>query len=92
MVETILVSNDENNDCISQRINEITVYQRQYIRTILSKLAEVNKDNAKSIYGYIITEQDTFNIKESTKEGKIRINVESEFRNRNISIKVSKRL
>ena len=73
MAETILVSNFENNDSISQRINEITVYQRPYIRTILSKLAEVNKDNAKSIYGYIINEQNTFNIKESTKEGKIKV-------------------
>ncbi|MGZ8854409.1 MAG: hypothetical protein ACXW07_00565 [Nitrososphaeraceae archaeon] len=61
----------ENSDCISQRINEIIVYQRPYIRTILNKLAEVN--NAKSIYGYIINEQNTFNIKESTKEGKIKV-------------------
>jgi hypothetical protein len=73
MVDVVLVSNLESNDCISQRINEITVYQRPYIRTILSKLAEVNKENARSIYDYITNEQNTFNIKESTKEGKIKV-------------------
>ena len=39
----------------------------------LSKLAEVNKNIAQTIYDYIIKEQNTFNIKESTKEGKIKL-------------------
>ena len=46
MTDTILVSNVENNYCFSQRINEITVYQRPYIRTILNKLSEISQDNA----------------------------------------------
>jgi len=72
MADTILVSNVENNYCFSQRINEITVYQRPYIRTILNKLSETSQDNANLICDYIINEQNTFNIKESTKEGKIK--------------------
>ncbi|MGZ5511034.1 MAG: hypothetical protein ACXWFC_11275, partial [Nitrososphaeraceae archaeon] len=63
----------ENSDCISQRINEIIVYQRPYIRTILNKLIETSQDNANLICDYIINEQNTFNIKESTKEGKIKV-------------------
>ena len=73
MANTIVVSDVGNNDFIIQRINEITLYQRTYIRTIFNKLAELNKDNAKSIYEYIVNEQNTFNIKESTKEGKIKV-------------------
>ena len=73
MANTIVVSDVGNNDFIIQRINEITLYQRTYIRTIFNKLAELNKDNAKSIYEYIVNEQNTFNIKESIKEGKIKV-------------------
>ena len=36
-------------------------------------MTEVNKNIAQSIYDYIIKEQNTFNIKESTKEGKIKL-------------------
>lgn len=73
MANSILIPDLDSSDCIPQRINEITIYQRPYIRTILSKLAEVNKNIAQTIYDYIIKEQNTFNIKESTKEGKIKL-------------------
>ena len=66
-----------------KKLSGITTYQIPYIRTILNALGETSK-NANSVWDYIINEQNTFNIKESTKEGKIRINVESGFRNRNI--------
>ena len=56
-----------------QKINSITTYQRPYIRTILNKLGETSQDNANLICDYIINEQNTFNIKESTKEGKIKV-------------------
>ena len=62
-----------NNNNLFQKIDDITVYQRPYIRTILYKFAKNNLDNTNSVCNYIINEQNEFNIKESTKEGKIKV-------------------
>ena len=51
----------------------VTTYQRPYFITILNKLSETSYNNANLICDYIINEQNTFNIKESTKEGKIKV-------------------
>jgi predicted S18 family serine protease len=42
------------------------------ISKILNEVLQINKSNAKTIYDYIITEQNEINIKESTKETKIK--------------------
>ncbi|MGN6709752.1 MAG: hypothetical protein ACTHKF_10435, partial [Candidatus Nitrosocosmicus sp.] len=46
---------------------------RPYFNSALKKLAKDNPNNAQIICDYIITEQTEFNIKESTKEGKIKV-------------------
>lgn len=51
-----------NNNNLFQKIDDITVYQRPYIRTILYKLAKNNLDNTNSVCNYIINEQNEFNI------------------------------
>jgi hypothetical protein len=62
----------ENN--LEDKINKITEsLSRQYFNTILKKLAKENKENAITICNYIIAEQNELNIKDSTKEGKIKV-------------------
>ncbi|MGN6622533.1 MAG: hypothetical protein ACTHKK_00135 [Candidatus Nitrosocosmicus sp.] len=46
---------------------------RPYFNSALKKLAKDNPNNAQIICDYLITEQTEFNIKESTKEGKIKV-------------------
>ncbi|HEY6534855.1 MAG TPA: hypothetical protein VIY08_03480 [Candidatus Nitrosocosmicus sp.] len=46
---------------------------RPYFNTILKKLLKYNSNNAITIYDYIIAEQTELNIKDSTKEGKIKV-------------------
>ena len=46
---------------------------RPYFNSALKKLSRENPNNARLICDYILTEQTEFNIKESTKEGKIKI-------------------
>ncbi len=65
----------ENIDTIKgleEKIHSITQYQKQYIRKVLGNLAQVNRRNAYVICEYITAEQNEINIKESTKEGKIK--------------------
>jgi hypothetical protein len=62
----------DNN--LAKKIDAITNYlSRQYFNTILKKLAIENNENATTICNYIITEQNEINIKDSTKEGKIKV-------------------
>ena len=69
--ETFIVSQFA---ALATKIKEITKYNsKPYYRQALLKLAEVNPDNADVICDYIITEQTEINIKESTKEGKIKV-------------------
>ncbi len=62
----------DNN--LEKKIDAITnSLSRQYFNTILKKLAIENNENATTICNYIITEQNEINIKDSTKEGKIKV-------------------
>jgi hypothetical protein len=61
-----------NDDIIIRKADSITRLQRPYIKKILRDLALPNPSNANLICEYIINEETQFNIKESTKEGKIK--------------------
>jgi hypothetical protein len=58
---------------LNKKIILITKTQRPHIQKILMKLSERNPENAEAICDYILSEQISFNIKESTKEGKIKV-------------------
>ena len=62
-----------NVEELNKKIVLITTFQRPYIQKILPELSERNPVNAEAICDYILSEQISFNIKESTKEGKIKI-------------------
>ena len=53
---------------LNKKIILVANSQRPYIQKILMKLSERNPENAESICDYILSEQISFNIKESTKE------------------------
>ena len=56
------------------KIDSITQYNpKPYFRQALKRLAGVNMENANVICDYILAEQAEINIKESTKEGKIKV-------------------
>jgi hypothetical protein len=59
---------------LSRKIAYITQYNsKPYFRNALMKMSEINPENAGIICDYIIAEQTEMNIKESTKEGKIKV-------------------
>lgn len=59
---------------MSDVIDQITAgLSKPYFRKILIKLKERHKENAEIICRHILTEQAEFNIKNSTKEGKIKV-------------------
>jgi hypothetical protein len=59
---------------MSDVIDQITTgLSRPYFRNILKKLHEKNRENADIICRHILAEQAEINIKNSTKEGKIKI-------------------
>lgn len=62
----------EDTAALSQKAESIVRLQRPYIKKILLDLISINSDNASLISDYIINEETQFNIKESTKEGKIK--------------------
>ena len=69
--ETFIVSQFA---ALATKIKEITKYNsKPHYRQALLKLAKVNPDNAKVICDYITAEQTEINIKESTKECKIKV-------------------
>ena len=53
-------------------ISKITLYQKPFMRKMLRRMACDENENTTILCDYIIAEQNEFNIKESTKEGKIR--------------------
>ena len=59
-------------DNLKERIHQITKYQKPYIANSLMRMTEKGACNVKVICEYIIAEQNEINIKESTKEGKIK--------------------
>ena len=61
---------------INELIISICKYQKTYIRKSLDKLLENSHENTEIICKYIIAEQNEINIKESTKEGKIKVIVD----------------
>lgn len=63
----------ENYSNLENKINSITKYQTHYIKKILTELSQKNPENANIICIFIINEQNEINIKESTKEWKIKI-------------------
>jgi hypothetical protein len=64
----------ENNDIedVKIKIDAITRYQKPYISKMLNKLLLENPINIEIICNYIVAEQNEINIKESTKETKIK--------------------
>jgi integrase len=58
---------------LDEKINSVTsTCSKAYFTQILQRLAAINSANANTICEYIISEQDQHNIKNSTKEGKIK--------------------
>ena len=66
--------NIENNDIeeLKRKIDTIIKYQKPYISKMLNNLLLENPINVETICNYIIAEQNEINIKESTKETKIK--------------------
>jgi hypothetical protein len=63
---------DHKKETIKELINSICKYQKKYVKNSLGNLLEKSPNNTKVICKYIITEQNEINIKELTKEGKIK--------------------
>jgi septum formation topological specificity factor MinE len=76
-LQNSLQSRDNTSEQKKERINELVIaickYQRSFIRKSLDKLLEISPANTEIICKYIIAEQNEINIKESTKEGKIKV-------------------
>ena len=71
----LLIVTSNNNSKINElkrKIDTITKYQKPYISKMLNKLLLENPINAEIICNYIVAEQNEINIKESTKETKIK--------------------
>ena len=63
---------DNEMENLLENIDIITKYQKPYIANSLKRMAEKSACNVKAICEYIVAEQYAINIKESTKEGKIK--------------------
>jgi hypothetical protein len=61
-----------SNTILNNKIISITKYQRNYIKICFDELAKNYPENANILCDYIIAEQNEINIKESTKEWKIK--------------------
>jgi integrase len=76
-LQNSLQSRDNISEQKKERINKLVIaickYQRSFIRKSLDKLLEISPANTEIICKYIIAEQNEINIKESTKEGKIKV-------------------
>lgn len=57
---------------LKRKIEHITQYLKPYISKILYEVLQINSNNLKDICDYIVAEQNELNIKESTKETKIK--------------------
>jgi integrase len=62
----------DDPNVLNHKLEGVVSLQRPYIKKILRDISARNSENATSICNYIIDEQTQFNIKESTKEGKIK--------------------
>ena len=61
-----------SKDDLDAIISKLTLYQKPFISKILRQMAHDEKENATILCDYVIAEQSEFNIKESTKGGKIK--------------------
>ena len=64
--------NETDVEGLKRKINSITQYQKPYISKVFFEVLSKNLENAKVLCDYIVAEQNEFNIKESTKEDKIK--------------------
>jgi hypothetical protein len=72
--QTTQGSKDYDKMTLEKTIDKITTsLSRPYFNKILKQLASTNLENAMIICNYILTEQTEINIKNSTKEGKIKV-------------------
>lgn len=58
---------------ILEKIEAVSRDLKPYFSNVLKRMANTNISNAETICDYIITEQNEINIKESTREGKIKV-------------------
>ena len=63
-------------DELKEKILSICKNQKHYVQKMLNTLSEKTEENALIICDYIIAEQNEINIKDSTKEGKIKVLVD----------------
>lgn len=70
---TATTKKDNINEELEKKIDYITQsFPQNFLKNKLKNLARKNPDNATIICDYIIVEQTEFNIKDSTKNGKIK--------------------
>jgi hypothetical protein len=66
--------NEKHLNDLERKLDSITKsLSKPYFNKILKNLLKANHNNATTIYDYIIAEQTELNIKNSTKEGKIKV-------------------
>ena len=70
--QTQITFSNSREKTIKESIVSICKYQKPFIRKSLYKLFENSIENTEIVCKYIIAEQNEINIKESTKEGKIK--------------------
>ena len=63
-------------DELKEKIRSICKNQKHYVQNMLNTLSEKTAENALIICDYIIAEQNEINIKDSTKEGKVKVLVD----------------
>jgi hypothetical protein len=63
---------EEQQESLEKKIESITKHCKSFIRKLLNDLSKNKPENANTICDYIIAEQIEFNIKDSTKIGKIK--------------------
>ncbi len=72
--QTTQGSKDYDKMTVEKTIDKITTsLSKPYFNKILKQLTRTNSENAMIICNYILTEQTEINIKNSTKEGKIKV-------------------
>ncbi|MGA9940741.1 MAG: hypothetical protein WBP88_01965 [Nitrososphaeraceae archaeon] len=72
--QTTQGSKDYDKMTVEKTIDKITTsLSKPYFNKILKQLTSTNSENAMIICNYILTEQTEINIKNSTKEGKIKV-------------------
>jgi integrase len=74
--QTQITFSNSREKTIKESIASICKYQKPFIRKSLCKLFENSIENTEIVCKYIIAEQNEINIKESTKEGKIKVLVD----------------